>query len=101
MIITNNYLLYYNQFGERNAFNEKKCTVILQAVKHEWSSGARFAFNCYRHWATLMIRAGDGESHFLHSKERVTQGYTLSMIPYGLGIIPLIRDLRTAHPRVT
>ena len=25
----------------------------------------------------------------------------MAMIAYGLGILPLIRDLRTAHPRVT
>ena len=101
MIITINSLLYYNQFGESNAFNEENFTVMLQAVKHEWSSDARFAFNCYRHWATLMIRVGDKTGHFLHSKEGVTHGYTLSIIPYGLGIIYLIQDLRIAYPRVT
>jgi hypothetical protein len=35
----------------RNAFNEGN-----QTVRHEWPSGARFTFNCYRHWSTPMIR---------------------------------------------
>ena len=70
-------------------------------MRHKWDSGVRFAFNCYRHWAKLVIREGDGTGHLLHSKEGVTQGYPLAMIAYGLGILPLIWDLRSAHPRVT
>ena len=31
----------------------------------------------------------------------VTQGYPLAMIVYDLGILSLIRDLWTDHPRVT
>ena len=43
----------------------------------------------------------DGSGHFLHSKEDVTQGDPLAMIAYGIWVLPLIRDLRRAHPRVT
>ena len=72
------------------------------AVRHEWPSGAQFTFNCYRHWATLVVRdTGDGSRHFLHSKEGVTQGEPLSMIAYGIGLLPLIRELWNAHPWVT
>ena len=39
--------------------------------------------------------------HFLPSKEDVTQGGSLSMIVYGIGFLPLIRELWEAHPRVT
>ena len=75
---------------------------MLWAVRHECPSGAQFTFNCYRHWATLVVRdTGDGSGHFLHSKERVTQGGPLAMIAYGIGVLPLIRELRGAHPRVT
>ena len=74
---------------------------MLWAVRHEWPSGAHFAFNCYRHWATLVIRAGNGTGHLLHRKEGVTQGDPLAMIIYGLGILPLICDLPSAHHRVT
>ena len=52
----------------RNAFNEENRTAMLWAVWHEWPSGAQFTFNCYRHWATLVVRdIGGGSGHFLHS----------------------------------
>ena len=38
--------------------------------------------------------------HFLRIKKEVTQGDPLAMIIYGLGIRPLIQDLRTDHPIV-
>ena len=59
----------------RNAFNEENQTAMLWSVRHEWPSGARFTYNFYRHWATLVVRnTEDGSGHFLHSKEGVTQG---------------------------
>ena len=75
---------------------------MLWAVWHEWPSGAQVTFNCYRHWATLVVQdSGEGSVHFLHSKEGVTQGDPLAMIVYGIGVLPLIRKLRGAHPQVT
>ena len=44
----------------------------MWAVRHEWPSGARFEFNFYHHWATLVIRSDNGTGHFLYSKEGVT-----------------------------
>ena len=84
-----------------NAFYEENRSAMLWATRHEWPSGVRCSFNCYRHWDTMVITAGYGTGHFLHSKEGVTQGDTLSMIVYGLVISPLIQDLRMAHPGVT
>ena len=53
----------------RNAFNEENRTAMLWAVWHEWTGSAQFTFNCYRHWATLVVRnTTDGSGHFLHSK---------------------------------
>ena len=48
-----------------NVFNEDNRTAMMWEVRHEWTNGAWFAFNCYRHWAKLVIRAGDGTGHFL------------------------------------
>ena len=44
---------------------------------------------------------GDRSGHFLHSKEGVTQGEPLTMIAHVIGVLPLIRELRGAHPQVT
>ena len=40
----------------RNAFNEENQTAMLWAVRHKWTGGAQFTFNCYRHWSTLVVR---------------------------------------------
>ena len=86
----------------QNAFNEDNRTAMLWAVRHEWPGGAQFTCNCYRHWATLVLRdTVNGSDHFLHSKEGVTQGDPFAMIAYGIGVLSLIRDLRRAHPHVT
>ena len=67
----------------RNAFNEENWTAMLWAVRHECPGGAQFTFNCYRHWATLVVRnTEDGSGHFFHRKEGVTQGFPLAMIVY-------------------
>jgi hypothetical protein len=39
-----------------NAFNKLNRTAMSWTIRHEWLSGARFVFNCYRHWATLVIQ---------------------------------------------
>ena len=83
----------------RNTFNEKNRIAMLWDVRHEWLSGAQFTFNCYRHWATLVVwDTSDRSGHFLHSKESVTQGDPLDIIAYGIGVLPIIRELRNAHP---
>lgn len=82
----------------RNAFNEQNREVMLWIVRHEWPMGARFVFNCYRHWAILLVRGADGSGFFLHSQEGVTQGDPLAMVAYGVGLLPLVRTLKEHHP---
>ena len=43
----------------------------------------------------------DSSGHFLNSKKGKTQGVSLAMIAYGIGVLPLIRELCDAPPRVT
>ena len=40
----------------RNGFNELSRLATLWTVRHHWPAGARFAFNCYKHWAQLLLR---------------------------------------------
>ena len=37
-------------------FNELSRFVMLWTVRHRWSAGARFLFNCYRHCTQLLLR---------------------------------------------
>ena len=67
----------------QNAFNEDNRTEMIWDVRHEWPSGAKFTFNCYPHWSTLVVRdTEDGSGYFLHRKEGVTQGDPLANIAY-------------------
>ena len=84
----------------KNAFNEGNRTRMVWTIRHTWPSGARSVFNCYRHWAVLVVRAGNGVASFLFSKEGVTQGDPLSMVAYGLSLLPLIRQLKDEFPDV-
>ena len=40
------------------------------------------------------------ESHFMHSREGVTQGYLLAMVAYGIGILPMIKKPRAGFPDI-
>ena len=84
----------------RNGFNELNRKAMLWTVRHLWASGARFAFNCYRHAAQLVVRQTDSECTILHSREGVTQGDPLSMVLYGLAMVPLSKFLRKEVPSV-
>ena len=50
------------------------------------------------HHALLVNHGTIGKSLIISSQERVTQGDPLSMICYGIGIIPLIRMLKSEFP---
>ena len=55
----------------------------------------------YRLLSLLGLWNVNGTVNFLHSKEGVTQGYPLAMIVYGIGIFPLIKNLKREIPDVT
>ena len=84
----------------RNAFNELNREVMLWVIRHEWPQGARFVFNCYRHWAILLVRGKDGDGTLIYSKEGATQGDPLAMFAYGVGILPMIRHLKSKFPNL-
>ena len=73
----------------RNGFNKLSHLAMLWTVRHRWPAGARFAFNCYKHWAQLLLRQ-PGETPFtILSREGFTQGDPLSMVLYGITLAPL------------
>eukprot|EP00978_Attheya_sp_CCMP212_P026136 scaffold85322_cov36-Attheya_sp.AAC.1 len=78
-----------------NAFNEGNHIMILWTVHHEWPSGARFTFTCYGHWGTLRVRNQNGTALFIFSMEGATQGDPLAMFIHGMGLLLLIRRLKS------
>jgi hypothetical protein len=48
----------------------------------------------------LVIRGNDGAGIFLSSMEGVIQGDPISMVAYGIGVLPLIRQLKHEFPEV-
>jgi hypothetical protein len=78
-----------------NSFNEGNHIMILWTVRHEWPLGARFTFNCYGHWGTLMVWIQNGTALFIFSMEGATQGDPLAMFIYGIGLLPLILRLKS------
>ena len=52
-------------------------------------------------WPGLVLRDNiNGTADFLFSKEGVSQGDPLSMFAYGIGMLPLIRQLKAEFPVV-
>ena len=71
---------------------------MLWTVRHRWPSGARFAFNCYKHWAQLLLRQPGEPPVKILSREGVTQVDPISMVFYGITLVPLAEELRAADP---
>ena len=59
-----------------NAFNSLNRVSLLWNARILWPTGARFIFNTYQGWSTLVLR---GSSENLASMEGVTQGDPISM----------------------
>ena len=76
---------------------------MLWTVHHRWSAGARFAFNCYKHWAKLLLRQPGELPVTILIREGVAQGYPLCMVLYGITLVPIAEEilsdeLRAADP---
>jgi hypothetical protein len=78
----------------RNGFNKLSRYAMLWPARHHWPKGARFAFNCYRHYARCLVRCPGGEPSILLSREGVTQGCPQSRILNELGLLPLAEFLQ-------
>ena len=85
----------------KNAFNETNKTIMLWRVHHLCSSGAHFFKNFYYHWSSLVLWNRNGMDSFLHSREGVTQGHTLAIFAYGIGVLPLNKLLKEAYTDIT
>ena len=61
----------------RNGFNDMSRLAMLWTVQQRWPAGARFIFNCYRHWVKLLLRQLGEPPVTILSREGVTQGLCL------------------------
>ena len=84
----------------RNGFNELSRLAMLWTVRHRWPAGARFVFNCYKHWAQLLLRQPGELPVTILSREGVNQGDPLSMVLYRITLIPLAEELQAADPGI-
>jgi hypothetical protein len=57
----------------KHTFNKMDQTIMLWNIHHEWPSGARFVFNTYKHWVTIIICTNDSKGEILHCNQGVTQ----------------------------
>ena len=71
---------------------------MLWTVRHRWPAGARFAFNCYRHWEQLLLHQPGEPPVTIMSREGVAQGDPLLMVLYRITLVPLPKELRAADP---
>ena len=84
-----------------NGLNELSHLSMLWTLRHHWTAGAMFVFNCYRHWAQLLLRQPGELPVTILSREGVTQGDLLLVVLYGSILVPLAKEIRVVeyHPR--
>ena len=69
---------------------------MMWTVLHCWPSGAKFPFNCFRHWTQLLLRQPGELPVTILSQEGVNQVNSLSMVFYRIALSPLAEELRAA-----
>ena len=83
----------------KNAFNELDCTTMLYVKRYLWPQGARYIYNCYKHWSLVHNHDSTvGTAFTLFSATGVVQGCPLSMYTYALTLVPLITHLQWEFP---
>ena len=70
---------------------------MLWTVRHRWPARASFAFNCCRYSAQLLLLHPGGAAVTILSREGVTQGYPISVVLYGITLVPLAKELGAAY----
>ena len=82
-----------------NGFNMMARIPMLWTVRHLWARGHKFVANCYQNAARLVVRcASTGRCTFLSLEEGVAQGDPISMICYGITMVPLQQALANEVP---
>ena len=79
-----------------NGFNELSRLVMLRILRHLWPAWARFALNYYNHWAQILLPHTGELPVTMLSREGVTQGDPLSVVLYGITLVPLAEELQKA-----
>ena len=79
-----------------NGFNMLSRLAMMWTIRHRWPAGARFAFNCYKNWAQILLRQPGELPVTIMSREGVTQGDPISMVLYRITLTPLAEELRAA-----
>ena len=83
-----------------NGFNELSRLTMMWTVRNFWPEGVRYTFNCYRRWVQLILRQPGELPVPILIREGVTQGDPLSMVLYGINLVPLVEKLRAADPGI-
>ena len=83
----------------KNAFNELDRNMMLYVLRYLWPQGARYVYNCYKHWSLVLYHDSTAGTAFtLYSATGVVQGCPLSMYTYALTLVPLITRLQREFP---
>ena len=80
----------------KNASNSINRSSALLNARTLWSRASTFLYNSYRESSKLVLSNTDV---FIRSEEGTTQGDPLSMLFYGVALLPLIK--KTAQPDET
>ena len=72
---------------------------MLLTIRHCWSKGSHFSFNCYHH-QLLIIRNRGNSATLLHSKGGITQGNPLAIKLFGTALTTLVELLQKDYPDV-